>query len=565
MIGKALKYGTQSVLMVVLMVVILAMINLFAQRPALRVQFDLTEDRVHTIPEASLNVVRNLGDVINVTIYLSENLPPRLQAAERQLRDKLAVYADAAEGNLAIEYIDPMKQGADKKGGEIMNPLRLKGVNPVDIQILQRGKFENVRIYMAIEIQYGEKNEVLPTIFTISNAAAQLIPDFEYAFTAALKKVSQPRDYRIGFATTQPGLDIAERYAASIKALRERFTVYDNVRLSGDRPIQGNLDCLVLVAPHEMTPAQLFQIDQFVMNGGRLIALVDRVKRQEKSLVSEGFLDTALVDLLAHWGVTVNRDMALDPRYNVPFMFSSGQSGSRKFINYPDWVRAPREMLDREHPVVNRLPGLAFPWTSTLTLGEPGDGWEVTPLVRSSPVTWVETEEPDLSPAIKPPSDRDRYTSRVLAAAVSGRLPSYFADRPLDDVFTSGPVNFDLENRPRESRIETQIIVTGDADFLSDGFLGLNVPLAGRPFAANYPFLANAVDWMTIGGDLIGIRARGAGVRPLRPNLTDDDKTSWRRTNLALAPILLLILGAIVFSARRFHRRRLAERYRPTS
>lgn len=562
MISKTIRYGGQSLVMIALMLAIILGVNILASRPALRGQLDLTRERLHTIPVESLRVVEEIEDVINVTVYLTPELPDQVKVAERQLRDKLAIYADAADGNLRIEYVDPAEQEASGPKG-LMSPMQLKGIQPSQINIREKDEIRAVRIYFGLEVQYLDKSEVIPYLLHDGGGAGQLIPDFEYLFTAKLKKVSSPKEFRVAFATNRKGFDLAKEYAATIAEMRKQYPVTASTTITADKPVQGNLDVLILASPINFTAGELYQIDQFVMRGGRLIALVDRVDLKGDTSGQQpmpALIESNVTRLLTHYGVTVNDDMVLDRMLNVQYMMPAPNGRGGTIIPYAAWPRVPPNQVNREHPLMRpQGAGMAFPWASSLTLEGPQSGSKVTPLLTSSPASWRQVGKVDLNPTLKAPADKDVYTTSVLGAAITGPLTSYFAEHPLDDDATTGGP--DTSKMLTKTRQDAQIVVIGDAEFCQDKIMSYRV--MAPQFAVNAPFIPNVVDWMTIGQDLMTVRSRGTGLRPIKTGLGEGDKAKARYLNMLLVPALVVAFGLLVMAVRRYNRRRLKDIYDP--
>jgi ABC-type uncharacterized transport system involved in gliding motility auxiliary subunit len=130
-----------------------------------------------------------------------------------------------------------------------------------------------------------------------------------------------------------------------------------------------------------------------------------------------------------------------------------------------------------------------------------------------------------------------------LAVALSGSFTSHWAGQPVPgDSLGTAPA-------PLGRSPETQIVVVGSSHFLSNQFL--------QQFPGNATFLANAVDWMTLGNDLIAIRSRTAVSRPLR-EIEDDRRGLFKMLAIFPVPILVILLGLVRAQIRSARRNRLA-------
>ncbi len=362
----------------------------------------------------------------------------------------------------------------------------------------------------------------------------------------------------------------------------------------GTAPVPDNIDLLLIAGPNQIPDATQYRIDQFLMRGGRIIFLIDGIRLPEGGGLQAFPVDSGLQDLLAHYGVRVQKSLLLD-RVNATASFSSGYV--RYTVPYPYWVRTVPDLLNAEHPITNRLESLVLPWVAPLevdleidagdplahiaelersqreALAErmgvelPEDSTEVAPeegaasepseseaplrtasvMARTSPGAWTVSGYYDLNPQQRFAPPEGGTSSQITAVSVSGRFESFYTDREVpsfapageegEESITAAPDEVPLLESP-----DTRIIVVGNALFATDQFLA--------QFPANSVFLLNAIDWMTLGDKLITIRSRGATDRPLR-ELSDAAKSTIKAVGILGTPILVIAFGLVRFGLRR--------------
>jgi ABC-type uncharacterized transport system involved in gliding motility auxiliary subunit len=139
--------------------------------------------------------------------------------------------------------------------------------------------------------------------------------------------------------------------------------------------------------------------------------------------------------------------------------------------------------------------------------------------------------------------------SQSLAVAVSGKFKSFYADKPVPKPEGSDEESSEAEPSEESTTeetipesLETQIVVVGNARFVTSNFLGRS--------RANMLFFENAVDWMTLGEDLIGIRSRFVTDRPLK-EISEGSKLLVRIVNIGGASLLVIAFGLTRFIFRR--------------
>ena len=528
-----------SVALVGVVLLILGLVNYIGVRRFVRM--DLTDGRQYTVSKSTKKVLKGLDDIVNVTVYFSRNLPPYLVTLDRQVKDLLDEYRAYSGGRLRIQFVDP----ADDPEKE--RTLQYQGIPKVQLNIVEKEKAQLTNVYLGMAISYGDKNQVIPVVQSVDN--------LEYDITSAILKVTQtPPKVAFLAGNGEPGLD-REGYGRLAEALRKQYDV-TTVDLSNGQPVPADVRTLVVARPTNRLPERTrYEIDQFVMRGGRLIALADGTQLQPQQLMTRP-LDTGLAELLAHYGVKPNQDLVWD-QSNVTTSFSNGMFTF--MVQYPWFARILPANLDRKNPVTAGLESIVLPWTSTLeptvavdsTGANAGTHAEV--LAWSSKVSFTMPGASSVNPQQQtPPPPRDQLKRRPVAVALSGTFRSFFAGRPVPAPADSAAAAGAPHPTTLAASPATQILVAGDADFATDQF--------AQQYPQNLTFMENAVDWCTMGDALIGIRSRAGAIRPLKP-LSDGARTAVKFANLLGVP-LLVVLGGLGWLAFRRRTRSHLERFR---
>jgi len=515
---------TGSLALILIVSGILVAGNVIAQRFFFRL--DLTEDRRYSIAPATRAVLEGIDDVVNVDAYFSRDLPPYLLNLRRQVEDTLDEYRAYSGGRLHVEFKDP--------GGDpfTLEKLRSLGIPQIQLEILQKDQFKVTNVYLGIAFLYGGRKEVIPVV--------QDIARLEYEITGAIVRLTSLEKKGVGwFAGSAGGATPGRGSNPLIQELRRFYDVHE-FGPEDFREIPAPIRTLIVEGPQDLSEEARFSIDQFLMGGGKAIFLVDHFSMDVGNL-SPVPMESGVHDLLEHYGVRLSRDMIVEPYYNATASFTSGFMSFR--IPYPYWPRLPRDLLDREHPITSGLETVTLPWTSSLVVvaGEES-GIAAERLVSSSPQSWAESAPYNFSPQKKvvPPQSSEEMKSRPLAVLLSGRFPSFYEERP-------PPPPAEGEESPaviRESP-ETSILVVGSSRPVNAEFL--------RLFPENAVFLMNAVDWMTFGSELIGIRSRTSGERTLM-ELPARAKTALKVGNVILFPAAIALFGFLTLVLRRRRR-----------
>ncbi|HEY5999718.1 MAG TPA: GldG family protein [bacterium] len=500
---------------------VLVAANVVAQRWFAR--WDLTQRREYTLAPATKKLLAALDDRVVVNAYFSRQLPPYLVHLRRQVQDVLEEYRAFSHGNLDLEFVDP---GPDAGAEQRMRAL---GIPKLQLEVLERDQFQLSNVYLGLVVLHGGRQEVLPVIQDTGN--------LEYELTAALLRLTSPQKKAVGWIGA-PEADPRERQADPLR--RELGRLYDlrDLQAEGLTAVPEGVATLVVAGPRDLDEKARFAIDQFVMRGGRAVFLVDHFEIPEGSLEAIP-LEAGVHELLERYGVKVARDVIGEPRLNAPAAFSSGFMQFR--IAYPWWVRVPAAALDREQPITSRLEGLVLPWASGVEpLAALPAGVKATVLAKASPDAFAVTGSYDFSPQPRGREGGGQKApagGRPLAVLLTGKFPSFWRGKAAPAGAPAGQV--------RGESAETSVLVVGTSRLAQAEFL--------RQFPEDGAFILNAIDWMTLGPDLIGIRSRVSEERVLAP-VSERAKSAIKLFNVIAIPLLVALVGIVRLNARRRQR-----------
>jgi ABC-2 type transport system permease protein len=581
---------------VVLLFGILVLVNWIARTRFHR--FDLTEQQELSLSGATKGVLRGLDDVVVIQAYFSGGIPEVYRSYVDQVKELLFEYEANGRGNVRLEFADPSE---DPGVEELVRGLGIEA-----------GRFASIRkdrqvvelLYAAIGVFYRDRYEAINLASFQAHTWSRVL---EFELTRALVKVSSGKPVVVGLMAEtdpapEPGRPPRSR-EPQFRELREQILkqldVVD-VDVRDGSPVPEEVDTLLVVRPKGISEREKYEIDQFLMRGGKLLFLVDRYGPSTSNPAQAETIDPGILDLLEHYGVAVEPGLVKDTECNrltVQRQLRDAQGKVVTFlpvqVRYPYSLRVVEERLDRTNPMVSTMEAISFLWASPLRLvSDRTVGKRVWELARSSEESWLDAEPGDLSPETTPPeSPANAETgSRLLAAALVGKFESYYADREIPR--TSAEIEADAEaasdtgsegaeegagegggedpegaeepaKDSREGRTtldespSTRILVVGDADFVADA-----VAQAQRQaFVEGMIFVLNAVDWFTVREELIEIRSRGFVDRSLG-EISDATRRWTKILNIAGVPLLVVLFGIFRFVSRGRGRKRLAPRSR---
>ena len=527
MLARQLKSGSNVLILALVVLLIIVVINFLASRRFVRA--DLTENKIYTISKSTKKILKGLDDIVRVEAYFSKK-PARVAQIRREVKDVLDEYGAFSKGNLQIDFIDPADFDETEK-----QKLRFMGINELQVNVREKDKLEVANVYMGIAVLYADKKEVLPVVQGTFN--------LEYDLTSAILKVTREETKTVGFLAGHDELDI---YNQQFQRMRQELSKQYDVRkiqIEGGKPIDESVATLVIVGPqNRLTEREKYEIDQFIMRGGKTVFLVDSIRIQPTGLQAVP-LTTGLNDLLEHYGVKMGNNLVLD-RYHDMATFQQGFMSVTQ--SYPYFVKAIKPNLSQDNPITNQLDSLVLPWVSSLELiNKEDDQVEGHILAKTSEFGWTARSPYNLNPRglLRPPSSAQNiYT---LAVGLSGVFKSFYAGKDIPAVEEGESKD---ENRTTKTESEpSQIIVVGTSQFLAqqrqDGLI----------------FFQNIIDFLTLGEELIGIRSQNVTDRPLKET-SDSERFFLKFLVIGGVPILVAIFGISRYFLRR-RAKQLVEAY----
>lgn len=505
-----------SIAGVVAVAAIVIGINLFADARLANIHVDLTQGHIYTLSPGTRKVLSSLKEPVTLRLFYSRALGstvPVYGSYADHVREMLANYAAVSGGKVHLEFYDP-EPFSDTEDRAMA--YGLQGV-PLD----QGG----VQVYFGLAGTNLEDDER-----TIAFFQPERERFLEYDLTKLVYELSNPKRPVIGVMSSLPldgdprtlmmthGQGPGGQPYASTMLLRQTNQV--KTVPTDAQVIDPDIQVLLVAEAQHLSDATLYAIDQFVMRGGRLMAMVDPWSEAMAAVPSQTGMpptDTHsdLKKLFDAWGI------AFDPTQVVGDLTGAwrvrADAGDRvSAVNYVAWFNI-RDGINHDDPATADLQQVTVASSGFLQKA-PNASIEFTPLLSSSPqsglvgVDQVKTPEPaKLLAGFKPAGG-----PRVIAARVRGVLKSAFTGPPPLAEGQKRPDDFPAFKAQTDG--PANMVVVADSDILADRFWVRVSDFFGQqtamPFSDNGPFVANLVGTLAGGDALIGLRSRGDSNHP---------------------------------------------------
>lgn len=539
---KSKKLGDGLVLANVIVGVVL--INLLASFYFLRL--DITEERRYSIKPSTQALLNSLEEPVYIEVFLEGDLNAGFKRFQKAIRETLEEFRVYSRGNVRYTFTNPSQAIGQKAQTEFMSELAGKGIQVLPVIETKDGQRTEKLVFPGALVSYGgfEKGVML---FKGNRAQGsqqvlnQAIEGIEYELARAIQILTNESRKTIAITYGHGELD-SLALASLSSAMQEQ---YEMVRTDLSQPVKA--DVLLMAKPTQsFQEREKFYLDQFLLQGGRAIVLLDRLDaRMDSSSSNTNYAfpyELGLDDQLFKYGVRINMNLVQD-RVSGQYPVVVATAGNKPQVMRMDWPFFPLVNQFANHPITRNSDGVLLRFASSIdTVKAPKV--KKTPLMFSSPYarvlnTPVRVSINDLRDNVSP----EAFTGGpfVFAYLLEGEFSSVFANRFLP------------EGVPTQNFRETgksKLIVVSDGDLARNELnprtkqpmqLGLD-PYTEYTFA-NQDLLLNMIAYLAEENGVINARTREIKLRPLDKEKIRDNRAYWQAINLALPLMVLIMFG----------------------
>ena len=479
--------------------------NYLLSRAALRA--DLTDGKLYTLSEGTKKVLRGLRAPVRVKLYASqgEAVPVPLRGFASRVEDTLREFKAVAGANLLIEKYDP------RPDSEAEDAAQIDGIAPQQL-------YSGESFYLGLVVTQLDRKQAIPAI------SAQRERLLEYDLARAIARVGFAERPKIGLMA---GLPVTgERFNPRTRQPSEPWVLAGELRREFEvkevsldaAAIDKDIDVLLVIHPHDITPQTEYALDQFVLRGGKLIAFVDPYAFFDQRGPSYPGMppiasSSTLPTLFKAWGVEMKPEQILSDA-----VFASG-AGQRYT---PTVLTLNRTAMNRDDVVTSQIENLLYAFGGGFEV-KPVEGLKATELVTSSKNSMlvdsaVATKAGDESMKSFHPSGR----SYALALRLTGKFKTAFAAGPPAAAQAKGrakPAARAPAGVLTESAKDAAVVLVADTDMLQDGAAVDIQEVLGRkivvPSNGNLALVLGIVEQAAAGDEFISQRSRAGAFRPL--------------------------------------------------
>ena len=526
--------------------VALVLINLLASQFFFRL--DLTDEKKYSIHPSTREMLSRLDDDVYVEVFLEGELNAGFRRFQKSIRETLEMFRIYSGNRVQFQFTDPAAALSQKARSEFMADLAAKGIQPTNVIDTRDGERVEKIIFPGVLVSYGgaERGVMLlkgNKAQTPEEEINQSIEGIEFEIANAIFKLTEENPQIIGMISGHGELEGAG--ISSFEAVIAEL--YHIRRLELDDPALTDCAALVIAKPtRPFQPLDKLRLDQYIMRGGKVMFLVDRLDASMDSTTQANYFafpyETGLDDLFFRYGVRINPDLVQD-RYSGRYPVITGQrEDGTPQMHLMEWPFFPLINRFTDHPVTHNLDRILTRFVSSIDTVK-AVGIRKTPLLFTSQYSRRLTAPVNVNiNELRGNLTAEQFTESFIPVAylLEGRFTSLFKNRFLPD-------NADPKDFVADGTAASSLIVVADGDLPRNDInrrTGEPLPLGFDPFSnytfANQDLLLNMVAYLVDENGLIRARSKDIQIRPLDREQIANEKVVWQILNLG-APLVLLI------------------------
>jgi ABC-type uncharacterized transport system involved in gliding motility auxiliary subunit len=492
------KKSFYSIGSLVLLLVLFVVISMLSTNFLRGLRFDLTENQLYTLSGGTRNILSDLQEPVTLYLFFSEAASrdlPQIRSYARRIDELVEEFVNHNPAKLTLKRVDPEPFSEEEDQAAAFGlqavPVGASG-DSLYLGIAGSNSLDDIQ---AMPFLQPSKEKFL-----------------EYDLAKMISSLGNPERKTLGLLSTlsmKPGFNPATQSPQPAWVLHEQlsqlFQIQDIDAAADTLP--SDLDVLMLVHPKDLGADLLYQVEQFVLAGGHLIAYLDPFAEMDRGNPGDPMAQmqagssSSLGSMLQAWGV--NYDPA---RVIGDLQFGAGTSQSRHI----GILSVPAEGLDDDDIITSDLEVVNFSSVGWFT-ARSGAKTRFEALVSSSenaaPMDSSRlrflTNPADLMTDFNPTGERYPLVVRLTGEAAASIAQPQGAER---------------EHLTMAGEAGINVVLFADTDMLSDRLWIQRQPFFGEDittaFADNGSMAVNAVDNMLGNRDLISIRTRASSGRP---------------------------------------------------
>lgn len=510
------------------------------------VRWDMTNDRRYSIAPTTRALIQSLDAPLQVTILLDGELNAGFQRLQRATIEMVEELEAIGYWQLGIEY----RVSAEEVP---------KGLSPTVIhERTHKGQTAQTTVYPYALITYKGKTAVVELLRNNRGLSGEenlnhSIENLEFAFVEAIHSLARESVEKIAFLEGHGELSEAEVFDLS-QALSHYYQI-DRGTLGNETGVLDEYRAVIIADPQlPFSEKDKYILDQYLMQGGRILWVVNGVRFSEQTLSENGMtpvipLELNISDMLFRYGVRINPALVQDLQC-LPMPVDVSDNPQQPNWQPMPWTYAPLLLTSQASPITRNIMQVSATMASCIDFVGGEDGLQKTTLLATSSNSKL-TGTPatvDLS-LFNGTESEFQYAFVPVAASIEGVFPSLYAHLlPPEDLRLHASLR-------KTSEPTKQIVVAAGSTIRNEWQQGQPLPLGYDRYTqtqfGNRDFMVNAVLYLTDDTGWMALRQKQITLRLLNDQRAREERITAQVVSIILPLTILAIIGIAVIGIRK--------------
>ena len=521
----------------ILILVALVLMNVLVHQLVCR--WDMTDDKRYTISQPTKELLRSLESPLTVTVLLEGELNAgftRLQKAASELLSEFSIYT--------TERIDSRPLGASL----------VQGLDPIVIhERTHKGKMAQTTVYPYAIVEYKGKKRLVNLLQNQRGLSGEenlnnSIENLEYSMVEAIRGLAQTKVEKVVFLEGHGELEEHDVY--DLTQLLAQYYQVDRGCLGNEAGVLDGYAAVIIADPQlPFSEEDKYILDQYIMQGGRVLWVVNGVKFSSDFLASQGAtpivaLDLDINDMLFRYGVRIRHGLVQDLQC-LPVPVDVSTNPQQPNWQPMPWTYAPLLLTSQQSPITRNIAQLTATMASAMELvgGEDGIRKEVLLATSSASKLTAVPAQVNLSMGV---DDEQSYQYAYIPVAVSleGEFSSLYAHLGApESIVASAPT--------RKASVPTrQIVVAAGSAIRNEWQQNQPLPLGYDRYTktqfGNRDFMLNAVLYLTDNEGWLQLRQKEITLRLLNDKRAQTARIQAQVMSMVIPLAILGLLGGVI-------------------
>ncbi|MBK6905238.1 MAG: gliding motility-associated ABC transporter substrate-binding protein GldG [Saprospirales bacterium] len=564
------KKRNQSLLQLGLFSGVLVLLNVLGN--IFFTQIDLTEEKRYTLTKTTVDLVKNLDEPVFVRVLLEGEFPAGFKRLQRATREKLDDFRKqgggflSAEPLIQYEFADP-NAGTAEEINLRREEFRKEGLTPTLFRLKDTEGTEEKYIFPYAVFSYKGRQVTVNLLenqpgYNQDEVLGNSINLLEYKFASAIQKLRLDQKQVIAFTAGQG--EAYDIYTRDIVGALRPYYDFGRFFLDSNYMVPPQIDLLIVAKPTQpFTEQDKFKLDQYIMSGGKVIFLVDRLEAELDSLRAGATFVTReypinLDDLLFRYGVRIEPSLALDLQCSqIPQVV--GSQGGKPQIEMFNWFYHPVVVPQTEHPILKGLENVNLFFPNSIDTVKTKTHIEKTVLLATSNYSREQFHPVRLGfEILRYDPDPSKFTKKQIPLGVllEGEFSSLYENRVTEEMEAGlREIGATYKSQSPPNRM----IVVSDGDLILNpvvdpetmGIMPLGYNVFERRMYGNKDFIINSIEYLLNDAGMVEARGKEIELRPIDTVRATDNRTMWQLLNIGVPLLALALFGTVSMILRR--------------